>query len=173
MGCKAARMVYHGVKVERDEDADQTAELVVCVGRGGFDRGLVLLFSDGFWDAIFTLPRRGGASKGRDFAHTTRIITDAVYGLVPHPLYLGWLVMYLSLMCFSQHWAALLLGGVGVVSMVMIARQEDQALIEKFGEPYRQYRSAVPGLNLLVEIYRKIFRGRPFTLLGCRLHNFV
>ncbi len=108
--------------------------------------------------AILTLRRRGGTSRGRDFAHTTRIITDGLYGLIRHPLYFGWLVMYLSLMCFSQHWAALLSGGVGVLSMVIIARQEDQALIEKFGEPYRKYQADVPGLNLLVGIYRKIFR---------------
>jgi protein-S-isoprenylcysteine O-methyltransferase Ste14 len=122
--------------------------------------GWVLLAAGYFFIffAIFTLRRRGGASKGRDFAHTTRVITNGVYGLIRHPLYFGWLVMYLSLICFSQHWAAFLSGGVGVVSMVMIARQEDQALIEKFGEPYREYQADVPGLNLLVGVYRKIFR---------------
>jgi hypothetical protein len=46
-------MGYHGVKLERKDDADQMVEVVVCVGGGDFAGGLELLFSDGFWDVLF------------------------------------------------------------------------------------------------------------------------
>jgi protein-S-isoprenylcysteine O-methyltransferase Ste14 len=108
--------------------------------------------------AIVTLRRRGRTPKGEEFVNTTRIVTGGLYGYIRHPLYFGWLLMYPSVMCFSQHGLVLFLGVLGTISMVMIAHQEDQVLLKKFGEPYQRYKEAVPGLNIFVGVIRKLIK---------------
>jgi len=108
--------------------------------------------------AIVTLRRRGKTPKGQEFVNTTRIVTGGLYGLIRHPLYFGWLLMYPSVMCFSPHELVLLLGALGTFSMVMIAHQEDQVLVKKFGESYQRYKEAVPGFNIFMGIIRKLIK---------------
>lgn len=77
-----------------------------------------------------------------------------INAVVRHPLYLGWLLMYVAVILFSQHWLILIMGVLGIVCMVLISRDEDQLLVEKFGDPYRGYMESVPALNVLVGLVR-------------------
>ena len=38
---------------------------------------------------IVILKRRGGVPKGRSYMHTSRLVTDGLYGIVRHPQYTG------------------------------------------------------------------------------------
>ena len=63
---------------------------------------------------------------------------------------------YLAIILWSQHWLIVLIGIAGMVSLYLISRQEDQRLIEKFGDDYKRYIQNVPGMNLLVGIIRLV-----------------
>ena len=62
--------------------------------------------------------------------------------------------MYIAVILFSQHWLIVIMGILGVVCMYQISRQEDQRLIEKFGDPYIRYMESVPAMNVLAGIIR-------------------
>ncbi len=106
--------------------------------------------------AMATLRRKGRPGKGESFTQTTAIVDSGVYAVVRHPLYLGWLLMYVAVMLFSQHGLVVLMGLLGIVCMYLICRDEDQHLIEKFGDGYREYMQAVPALNIIVGIIRRL-----------------
>ena len=75
-----------------------------------------------------------------------------------HPLYLGWLLTYPAAMLVSQHWLIILVGVVGMGSMVQIVRRADRQLIAKFGAEHETYMEQVPQLNILLGIVRKLKR---------------
>lgn len=110
--------------------------------------------------AMVTLRRRGAPEAGRDFTATTEIVQGGVYSVVRHPLYLGWLLTYPAAMMVSQHGLIVVLGALGMVSLVAIARAEDGELVAKFGSPYEEYMARVPGLNIAGGVMRKLRRGR-------------
>jgi protein-S-isoprenylcysteine O-methyltransferase Ste14 len=111
--------------------------------------GLVLIFL-----SIYTLWSIGRPDEGKDFTKTTTFINQGTYAIVRHPLYLGWALMYIAVMLFSQHWIILIMGIFGFVTMNMICRQEDQYLITKFGSDYQKYIDTVPSMNLLIGLMR-------------------
>jgi protein-S-isoprenylcysteine O-methyltransferase Ste14 len=117
--------------------------------------GLVLIFVP-----MVVLRTKGAPQKGKTFVHTTAIVDSGVYAAVRHPLYLGWSLMYVAAMLFSQHWLVVAIGGLGVACMVLISRQEDRRLIEKFGAPYKAYMKSVPAMNLFAGTVRLLRRKR-------------
>lgn len=108
--------------------------------------------------AMSTLRRAGDPQAADDFTSTTVVVTRGVYGLVRHPLYLGWMLMYPAAMLVSQHWLVVLVGAIGILSIDRITRVEDHDLVEKFGADYEAYRQDVPRLNILLGIARKLRR---------------
>lgn len=104
--------------------------------------------------AMSTLRRRGRPAEGEDLTRTTVIVRSGIYAVVRHPLYLGWLLMYVAVMLLSQHPVILLMALPGVACMVLICRDEDRRLIDKFGDSYREYMRSVPALNILVGVVR-------------------
>lgn len=111
--------------------------------------GLVLIFVP-----MVVLRTKGKPQEGESFVHTTTIVESGLYAVVRHPLYLGWLLMYVAGICLSQHWLVVALGALGVACMVGIARQEDRRLVVKFGAAYQAYAQSVPALNLFVGLVR-------------------
>jgi protein-S-isoprenylcysteine O-methyltransferase Ste14 len=128
---------------------DPAIELLVYVGRLVLVVGLTLILL-----AIATLRARGRPAEGKDFTSTTTLVKAGIYGMVRHPLYLGWLLMYVAAILFSQHWIVTILAALGMACMVQITRQEDRHLIERFGDAYEQYRDSVPALNLVTGVAR-------------------
>ena len=112
---------------------------------------------------LIILPRivfrsKGKPEKGKDWTETTIIVDTGIYAVVRHPLYLGWLLMYVALILLSQHWLTAIIGIPGMVCVYLISRQEDQRLIEKFGDDYKDYMQKVPRMNLLAGIMRLVRR---------------
>jgi len=115
--------------------------------------GMMLIFLP-----LFILPRKGKVPKGKDITHTTAIVSSGIYSIVRHPLYLGWLLMYVALILLSQHWLTVIIGIPGMVCVYLISRQEDQSLVKKFGDDYKHYMQKVPRMNLLAGIIRLVRR---------------
>lgn len=113
--------------------------------------GLVLIFLP-----MFVFRSKGKVKKGNDWTETSVLVDTGIYSVVRHPLYLGWLLMYIAIILWSQHWLIVLIGITGMVSLYLISRQEDQRLIEKFGDDYKRYIQNVPRMNLLVGIIRLV-----------------
>lgn len=134
-------------------DAPADIQLLRHVGGAILVIGIVLIF----------LPRiafrsKGKPEKGKDWTETTIIVDTGIYAVVRHPLYLGWLLMYVALILLSQHWLTVIIGIPGIACVYLISRQEDQSLIEKFGDDYKDYMNKVPRMNLLIGIIRLVQR---------------
>lgn len=75
-----------------------------------------------------------------------RLVTDRLYGLVRHPQYTG---LFIAL--FGEgivHWPTIFsvaLFPIIILAYVLLARSEERAMLNQFGEEYRTYRLRVPG----------------------------
>lgn len=98
--------------------------------------------------SVLSLRRNGTSSLNR----------KGVYGVVRHPMYVGGMVMFLSHVCFGQDWIVAVSTFVGMCCCYLLILSEDQKLVAKFGEEYRQYMHEVPGLNFLTGMTR-VLRG--------------
>jgi len=112
------------------------------------------------WVPIFLFRRRGGVAKKRSYVHTTELVTSGLYAIVRHPQYLAGDYIAVAVMCITQHWAALVAGGVAVVTNRLSMIKADRDLVAKFGDPYREYMARVPRASLLVGLWRWV-RRRP------------
>jgi protein-S-isoprenylcysteine O-methyltransferase Ste14 len=115
--------------------------------------GIVLIFLP-----RFAFRSKGKPEKGKDWTDTTVVVDIGIYAIVRHPLYLGWLLIYVALILLSQHWLIAIIGIPGIACVYLISRQEDQRLIEKFGDDYKDYMQKVPRMNLLAGIIRQVRR---------------
>ena len=116
-----------------------------------FAVGLVLIFLP-----MFVFRSKGKVNKGKDWTKTTVLVDTGIYSVVRHPLYLGWLLMYVAIIFWSQHWLTIIVGVLGMTCVYLISRQEDQRLVEKFDDDYKRYMRSVPRMNFLVGIIRRI-----------------
>ena len=112
------------------------------------------------WVPIFLFRRRGGVAKKRSYVHTTELVTSGLYAIVRHPQYLAGDYIAVAVMCITQHWGALVAGGVAVVANRLSMIKADRDLVAKFGEPYTEYMARVPRASLLVGLWRWVRRSR-------------
>ena len=114
--------------------------------------GMVLVMA-----LIIMFPRRGGVSKGKSFVSTTRLVDTGIYTVVRHPQYTGGIyAIFLTTLLLYPHWLFGLLGAIGTVVIYMGCREEDQRLIEKFGDEYIKYMQRVPRMNVFAGILRLV-----------------
>ena len=116
--------------------------------------GLVLIFLP-----MFVFRSKGKVKKEKDWTKTSVLVDTGIYSVVRHPLYLGWLLMYLAIIFWSQHWLTTIIGIIGMACVYSISRQEDQRLIEKFGDAYKRYMQSVPRINILIGLMRLLRSG--------------
>jgi protein-S-isoprenylcysteine O-methyltransferase Ste14 len=109
---------------------------------------------------LFLLPRRGRAPQGGRVTQTTVVVRSGLYGVIRHPLYLGWIFVFVALILFAQHWLVVLLAIPGIAALYLITIREERRLVSKFGEEYARYLKEVPRLNLLAGVIRMSRRGR-------------
>lgn len=80
---------------------------------------------------------------------TSKIITHGVFSLVRHPMYLGFMLLFLSMVCFIPHWVMITLCPINLLILYYFMVEGDQMNLEKFGEKYRRYMRTVPQVNIL------------------------
>ena len=134
-------------------DTPAGVQLLRYIGGGILVVGIILIILP-----RFVFRSKGKPEKGRDWTETTVVVDTGIYAVVRHPLYLGWLLMYVALILLSQHWLTAIIGIPGMVCVYLISRQEDLRLIEKFGDDYKHYMQKVPRMNLLAGIIRLVRR---------------
>jgi protein-S-isoprenylcysteine O-methyltransferase Ste14 len=115
--------------------------------------GLVLIFLP-----IFVFRNKGKVKKEKDWTKTSVLVDTGIYSIVRHPLYLGWLLMYLVIIFWSQHCLTTIIGIIGMACVYSISKQEDQQLVEKFGNAYKHYMQSVPRINILIGLIRLLRR---------------
>jgi protein-S-isoprenylcysteine O-methyltransferase Ste14 len=98
---------------------------------------------------LWLLPRRGEAPPGGGVTQTTAVVTTGVYAVIRHPLYLGWMLVYIALVLCAQHWLVAMIAIVGIASVYLICVQEDRRLLVRFGEKYARYEASVPRVNVV------------------------
>lgn len=88
-----------------------------------------------------------------------RLATDGLYSLVRHPQYTG---LFIGL--FGEgviHWPTVFSVGlfpVIVIAYVLLAKREQQKVIEEFGDEYLEYKRNVPAFLPVKGKWRKFFR---------------
>jgi len=123
---------------------------------------IVLAISGVFgWLPIYTFRQKGGVARGKSYMQTTALVDSGIYSIVRHPQYLAGLLMNLALALIAQHWLVAALGAVSAITYYPSAVYEEQASIEKFGEPYQLYMERVPRMNAVVGIIRQVSRHTP------------
>ena len=75
-----------------------------------------------------------------------RVIREGVFSIVRHPIYLGAILVYLSLLVFSFSIAAVLIWVVIIGFYYSLCRYEEKLLTAKFGDDYTTYMREVPML---------------------------
>jgi protein-S-isoprenylcysteine O-methyltransferase Ste14 len=78
--------------------------------------------------------------------HRQELVTTGIRGRVRHPIYLGHLCEVLAWCVGTGLIALFALAGFAIVTGALVIRIEDRELEERFGEPYRAYRRAVPAV---------------------------
>jgi len=118
--------------------------------------GMVLVMAP-----IVMFPRHGGVAKGKSFVHTTRLVDTGVYAVVRHPQYTGGIYsIFLVTFLWYPHWLFAVLGLLGIVVVYMSCREEDQRLVEKFGDDYKAYMERVPGMDFVLGLARLLQSNR-------------
>ena len=112
--------------------------------------GMVLVMAP-----IVIFPRRGEVPEGKSFVNTTRLVDTGIYAVVRHPQYTGGIfAIFIPTALWYPHWLFGVLGVIGIVVVYMSCREEDQRLIDKFGDDYVAYMNRVPGMNIILGIIR-------------------
>ncbi len=90
------------------------------------------------WPSIFA---------GHGVLEDHRLITHGAYAVVRHPVYLGAVLIWLGLAVAFSNLLALAITVVYVIPLyILYLREEENMMLESFGEEYRDYRSTVPML---------------------------
>jgi len=118
--------------------------------------GMVLVMAP-----IVMFPRRGGVAKGKSFVHTTRLVDTGIYAIVRHPQYTGGIyAIFLTTFLWYPSWLFGILGVIGIAALYMSCKEEDQRMIEKFGEDYIAYMEKVPRMNFVLGLVRSVRQRR-------------
>ena len=114
--------------------------------------GMVLVIAP-----IIMFPRRGGVPKGKSFVSTTRLVDTGIYAVVRHPQYTGGVyAIFITTLLLFPHWLFGVLGAIGTVVVYLSCREEDQRLIQQFGDDYVAYMKRVPRMNIFLGVMRLV-----------------
>jgi protein-S-isoprenylcysteine O-methyltransferase Ste14 len=114
--------------------------------------GMVLVMAP-----IVMFPRKGGVAKGKSFVNTTRLVDTGIYAIVRHPQYTGGIyAIFFTTILWYPHWLFVVLGIAGIAVIYMGCREEDQRMIDKFGDDYKSYMERVPRMNFIAGFARLI-----------------
>jgi protein-S-isoprenylcysteine O-methyltransferase Ste14 len=89
---------------------------------------------------IGTVLAVGALVQLRGVENIDRLVTTGLFKRIRHPMYLGFICWLLGWSVANDGGASLLLGLVGVASVLWWRRLEERRLGVQFGDGYRQYR---------------------------------
>jgi protein-S-isoprenylcysteine O-methyltransferase Ste14 len=103
---------------------------------------------------------RGGC---RDEHHTVILIKEGLFGVVRNPEYTFHICLYVLLpiaLSFLLRYTILSIIGtvLAISSYVLLAKREEAFNIAKWGDEYRRYMREVPRFNILLGLWRLIFK---------------
>ena len=88
----------------------------------------------------FVLLYRMGKPAEGHLERTTRLITTGLYGYIRHPLYLSLILGGFGAMAKDPGYLQILLAIINFIALIFTARVEEQEMIQKFGEEYKEYK---------------------------------
>ena len=91
---------------------------------------------------------------------TTVVVESGTYGFVRHPQLLGAILTVCASILISQHWLFVLVGIFIVGITPRWIREEEESLVAKFGDAYKQYMKRVPSMNFVLGLIRLLRRKR-------------
>lgn len=83
------------------------------------------------------LKRKGEPTA--NFENTSLLVKTGIYKLIRHPLYLSVFLLGTGIMLKNPELVQLILGAVNLIAVYITAKIEENEMIAKFGEEYRQY----------------------------------
>ncbi len=84
------------------------------------------------------------------------VVSNGVYGIVRHPMYVGGIVMFFSHFFLGQNWVVAVSTVIGIAGCFFIIDIEDKKIRKEFGNNYIKYSKSVPKMNVLAGILRRI-----------------
>jgi len=100
-----------------------------------------------------TLKIKGKPKKGVE--NTTVLIEGTIFGVIRHPLYLGFTFWGIGQILAIQSIFSVVLGIIAVFCSWMAAKKEDEFNLKKFGNSYREYMKKIPMWNVFKGLRRK------------------
>lgn len=94
----------------------------------------------------FILARSGMKIVFGEEREKPHVISNGVFSVVRHPIYLGAILFYLGMICFSLSLASAAVWVMIVVFYRFISRYEEKLLLRMFGKEYSEYMEKVPML---------------------------
>lgn len=113
---------------------------------------------------MVVLKKRGGVPEGKGYVHTTKLVTDGLYGIVRHPQYTGGLLLIVALIMVSQHWSVVIAGIIALIVFYYDITKEDKHLIKLFGKQYVMYMERVPRTNFVLGLIRSVTHKKKYNL---------
>ena len=95
---------------------------------------------------------RGKGKPKKGIEETTVLIEGAIFGVIRHPLYLGFTLWGISQILAIQSMISVVLGIIAIFCSWMAAKKEDEFNLKKFGNSYREYMTRVPMWNFFKKI---------------------
>ena len=122
--------------------------------------GVVVLLLAGVFIFVpfYLLARYGETKNGQTYMQASVVVDRGLYAITRHPQYLGYIFLAFGFALLSQHWATVLLAGLGAVFFYLQAMREERYCLAQFGEPYRVYLQRVPRFNIVLGAIR-LLRG--------------
>jgi protein-S-isoprenylcysteine O-methyltransferase Ste14 len=107
---------------------------------------LLLVFSlFAFWRAHFDLKANWSPSLEIRLNHT--LVTDGIYRLVRHPMYLSQLLWALAQILLMQNWLAEPINLLFFIPFYFLrSRAEEKMMLDRFGDQYRVYMQNTGGI---------------------------
>lgn len=103
---------------------------------------LVMVVSTGLILLGFTLVAAGWKEVYRGQAE---LVTTDLYGQLRHPQYLGLILVVVAFLIMWPTVLTVILAPFLIGRYILLAKEEDRELEEKFGEDFRRYKERVPG----------------------------
>jgi protein-S-isoprenylcysteine O-methyltransferase Ste14 len=73
-----------------------------------------------------------------------RVITNGVFSIVRHPLYLASILTYLGLIILTLSLLSFIIWIIAIIFYYYISRHEEKLLLSRFGKEYEDYMKKVP-----------------------------